>query len=427
MKHEAFGKTDIGRVRDHNEDSMLLDQELGLYVVCDGVGGSAAGEVASATACKIIHEFVRDNEQVLKNCRRDANLFNRDKALNLVRDAIRTANQVVYEMAEADPAKRGMACTVVLVLILGPHAVVAHAGDSRVYLVRRDNVYQLTEDHNVAIEYLRRGLITPEQLPTFRKGASITRVIGQQKLLEPDTLFLELMGHDGILLCSDGLSHYLTDRDLLESLGTTKEQDATPELLVSAANERGGHDNITAVVVKADQASEELDAEVDGKFETLRSVSLFKRLSYMELMQVFNISSIATFEAGQRIDAEGERDSRLSVILRGAARVMKDEKTLAEIGRGSFFGEMALIDKSPRSADVVAIKKTRVLEIERRALFGLMNREPHLAIKLMWPMCQVINRRLRQTSDALAWTCGGGLDRSTEPEDALHLLADQIY
>jgi len=425
MEHRVFGKSDIGRRHDHNEDAMLIDPDLGLYMVCDGVGGQAAGEIASQTTCDTVREHLRRHTATLEMCRHDSNLFNRDRALELVKDAILAANEKVYKMAQDDPDKQGMACTIVLLLVLGPHAVVAHAGDSRVYLVRQGEIYQLTEDHTAANEQLKKGLITPEQARRSRHGSLITRAVGgQEQFLAVDTLFIELMSHDKFLLCSDGLTSYLDGPELLKRfMGSAPEK--LPQQLVDVANERGGHDNITAVIAAVGEADAQADAEVARKFDVLKQIPLFEYLNYMELMKVLNITGVAAYKEGDVVISEDEKDNRLYVCLTGSVRVVKQEEVIAELGTGSFFGEMSLIDKGPRSADVIAAERSSMIYIDRENFFGLVTREPRLAVKLLWPMCRVLNQRLRETSAELAWSRSQMPEGGDDIADALQFLSER--
>ncbi len=423
MDHRVYGKTDVGRRYDHNEDAMLIDPELGLYIVCDGVGGQAAGEVASQTASQTIRDYIAERRDVLESCRKGSNLFNRDRALDLAREAIEAANKKVGDMSATESDKQGMACTVVLVLILGPHAVVAHAGDSRIYLVRQGEIFQLTEDHSAANEQLKKGLITPEQARASRTGSLITRAIGiQRDYISPDLMFMELMRRDSFLICSDGLSRYFEDAELLRFFqGMPAEQ--LPDALVERSNKRGGQDNITAIVIEADKADAQSDAEVVRKFDILKKIPLFEYLNYMELMKILNITGIASYKSGDAVIREGERDHRLFVCLHGAVEVTKNGEPLAQLGTGDFFGEMSLIDKSPRSADVTATERCSLIIIDREHYFRLITREPRLAVKLMWPMCRELNRRLRDTSAELAWRKSNREGQQDDIEDALHFLS----
>ena len=193
------------------------------------------------------------------------------------------------------------------------------------------------------------------------------------------------------------------------------------------ANRQGGRDNITALVVRADDPDEKADTEVMGKFNVLRQVPMFEHLTYKELIYLLNAAKVKFYEAGESVICEGDEDTRLFVILSGSVRIEKQGQVLAELNPVDFFGEMSLIDKSPRSADVVATEYCRMFVIDRNNMFDLLNSEPRLATKLLWPMCRVLNQRLRQTSADLAWAqvaAADGEEDDGEPIDALGGMTD---
>ncbi|MBI1374257.1 MAG: cyclic nucleotide-binding domain-containing protein [Phycisphaera sp.] len=426
MKHSATGMSDVGMQRSHNEDALLLAGDLGLYVVCDGVGGHAAGEVASQTAVETIHKYIQRHAALLADHAKEPK---RDVVTRLAEEAICEANRVVFEMSQADNDKRGMACTVVMVLMFSRNAVVAHAGDSRVYLIRDGEAIQLTEDHTLVMRKLKRGEITIEEAREQANTSQITRAVGHREFIQPDTLFMELAGDDKFLLCSDGLSEYLREGDLAATYANMAAK-VTPKALIQMANERGGHDNITALTIHVQPTGAPTDNEAARKVEILRQIPLFQHLNYKDLMKVLNVASVATYEEGEQVIAEGEVDGRLFICLNGRVQVVKQDQVLAELQSGDFFGEMALIDKAPRSADVVALERSQMIRIGRENFFTLLNLEPRMGIKLLWPICRVLNHRLRVTSNELATfknTMPEILD-STMPaaaDEELQLLADR--
>ena len=229
----SWARTDIGKKRKHNEDSFLTDDDLGLYVVADGMGGHAAGEVASAQAVKSIREALVDGRPVLESFARAPTVETRDQVAQLMERAILKACADIHALSSSDLGKRGMGTTVVALLAAGKKAVVGHVGDSRVYLFRNGRAHQLTEDHTIIQEQLKRGLITKEQVATAENRNVITRAVGIQPSVAVDTLVTDLLPGDLYLLCSDGLHGYLTEDELPQLLAQDKEK--LPDLLVDIA------------------------------------------------------------------------------------------------------------------------------------------------------------------------------------------------
>ena len=396
----SWARTDIGKKRKHNEDSFLTDDDLGLYVVADGMGGHAAGEVASAQAVKSIREALVDGRPVLESFARAPTVETRDQVAQLMERAILKACADIHALSSSDLGKRGMGTTVVALLAAGKKAVVGHVGDSRVYLFRNGRAHQLTEDHTIIQEQLKRGLITKEQVATAENRNVITRAVGIQPSVAVDTLVTDLLPGDLYLLCSDGLHGYLTEDELPQLLAQDKEK--LPDLLVDIALERGGKDNVTAVCLAVDADEDEEHTDVEGKTEILRRIPLFQHMTYKELLAILGIARGRQFEKGQSIIKEGDQGDELFVLFRGKVDVLKGGHKIAQLKAGGHFGEMGLVDQAPRSATVVAVDETSSVSIDRDSLLKLMRRDSLLAVKLLWSFVQVLSERLRNTNDALA-------------------------
>jgi CRP-like cAMP-binding protein len=313
--------------------------------------------------------------------------------------AIHKACADIYALAGSDLGKRGMGTTVVALLAAGKKAVVGHVGDSRVYLYRNGRAHQLTEDHTIIQEQLKRGLITREQVPTAENKNVITRAVGIQPSVAVDTLVTDLLAGDLFVLCSDGLHGYLDDAELPALFA--QEREKLPDLLVDLALQRGGKDNVTAVCVSVEADADEETTDVEGKTEILRRIPLFQHMTYKELLAILGIARGRQFEKGQGVIKEGEQGDELFVLFRGKVDVLKSGLKIAQLKAGGHFGEMGLVDQAPRSATVIALEDTSAISIDRDSLLKLMRRDSLLAVKLLWSFVQVLSERLRNTNDAL--------------------------
>lgn len=401
---EAFGKTDVGRKRQHNEDAMLVDTPLGLYIVADGMGGHAAGEVASARAVEVVRQHLGANRGILKDLSKDVTQSARAAASSLVEVAVQRACADIYKTATSDSTKRGMGTTFVCLVISGSKGVIGHVGDSRIYLVRNSQCHRLTEDHTLIAAQLKAGTITREQAASSQYRNVITRAVGIQESVQVDTLLVDVLPGDLFMLCSDGLHGYLADDEVAALVASTTAKEL-PDRFVALANERGGKDNITAVVVTcagdAATATEEV-AEAQSRMEALKKIPLFRHLTYKEQTAVLSTASTRTFPAGREIVTENQPGEELFVVIRGRVAVEKGGVQIAELRAGGHFGEMGLIDNAPRSATVRAIEPTRVMVIARGDLMNLMKKESILAVKLLWSFVQVLSDRLRETNSELS-------------------------
>jgi PPM family protein phosphatase len=397
----AWAETNVGRVRDHNEDALLVDEALNLFAVADGMGGHAAGEVASKLALETVQGVLRDGRTRIDNLNAEPGSKSAAREVQrLLEDAALLACSVVHDAGQADEQKRGMGTTLSVLLVVGSQGFIAHVGDSRIYLVRGDRAYQLTQDHTLQNELLKRGKLSPAQVAQVKQKNALIRAIGVYGSVEVDTLRLDIFAGDSFLLCSDGLHGYLQKDELTAIFAGPLDQAAGR--LIALANQRGGHDNITALVVSSGQArSSERSRLAKLKLETLRSATLFRYLNYQELVKVANLTDVRRFVSDEPIFEEGGDADELFVVLTGRVRVQKGGSLIAELGPGEHFGEMALIDRGPRSARVSAIEETHLLAMRRRDFLGIIKHERELGVKLLWQFLGVLTERLRNTSREL--------------------------
>lgn len=395
--------TDVGRVRDANEDSFLVDKKLQLFVVADGMGGHAAGEVASSLASRSVRDVLAANRESLIAFEQDQSGTTRTDVLRLLENAVQQACAAVFQEGINDETKRGMGTTLDALLLVGNRGFIAHVGDSRVYLYRQGSMHQLTEDHSLINELLRRGRLTREQIDKLQYKNAVTRAVGVYESVEVDTIDFDVLMGDRFLLCSDGLHGYFEEAELAKLFGETPDHDLA-QLLVDLANERGGKDNITAIVVKAPDAEAGIDRlarEVNLKMEVLHRMHLFRFLTYQELVRVLNLTRVRTYEPGAEIVRQGDDGDELFIVLTGKVQVESNSAPLAVLKPGEAFGEMALIDKAPRSADVRALEPTSMLTIRRRGFFDIIRTDHPIAVKLLWSFMGILTERLRNTSREL--------------------------
>ncbi len=246
MRTLSAGLTDVGRRRPHNEDAYLGNDGLGLYVVCDGVGGYAKGEVASAESVGLVESWVLQRRKTVDEFALAPTPEARAAIRRIVETAVQSACYMVFGMGQLDPRQRGMSSTLSTLLVAGDTAFVGQVGDSRVYVWRDGRSVQITEDHTLVNFRLKMGLITPEEAANAPGKNVITRAVGHQDYVEVDTFELEVAPGDRFLLCSDGLHGYVENPELEELL--IGDREVVVRRLVDLANERGGRDNITAII-----------------------------------------------------------------------------------------------------------------------------------------------------------------------------------
>ncbi len=251
MEYSAVAKTDIGRKRDGNEDSFCVAPGLGLFVVADGMGGHAAGEVASQLAVRTIQEWMAkylSAEGVdmvgppVTTCSRKA---------NFLLSSIRQANRIIFDAARGRREYAGMGTTVASVLAVSDRVALAHVGDSRIYRIRDDGIVQLSRDHSLVQQQVERGVISPQEAHGSQYRHLITRALGLQESVEVELAEQPALPGDVLLLCSDGLSDLVEDEEMLAIVQEHRDDlEKACRALVDRANYKGGDDNITALLIE---------------------------------------------------------------------------------------------------------------------------------------------------------------------------------
>jgi protein phosphatase len=251
---KAHGRTDVGRQRDHNEDHFLVQRDLDLFIVCDGMGGNNAGEVASALATTSLHNFYR----ATRNGPLPGKLHKEDEGLSeaarRLAMGVRKANADVFEISSTRPEHKGMGSTIVALHVSRSTGSIqiAHVGDSRCYRIREGKIEQLTRDHSLVGDALAwNPNLSEQELARLPKNI-ISRALGLKRAVEVDIRSEPALPGDIYLLCSDGLSGMVKDSQILELFLLTDDLEETCDSLIALANEGGGTDNITAVVVRID-------------------------------------------------------------------------------------------------------------------------------------------------------------------------------
>ncbi len=254
MKLTSAGRTHVGMKRAHNEDSLRLFREENLFIVADGMGGHASGEVASQMSVETLAEFFRataEDDEITWPYKMDKG---RKYEENRVVTGVKLSNRRIHEAASRDAKLKGMGTTIVVTFFVNDTCYIGHVGDSRVYRYRDGALRQLTEDHSLLNDYIKMRQLTPEEIEAFPHKNVIVRALGMKDTVQVDIMNEGPQPGDVYLLCSDGLSGMITDPQIAEILRRDGDDlDLKCEQLIDAANENGGTDNITVILVRYDQ------------------------------------------------------------------------------------------------------------------------------------------------------------------------------
>jgi protein phosphatase len=249
---EVAGKTDVGCVRANNEDNFGYDSRYGIYVVCDGMGGQAAGEVASKMAVDTILSYYRTSVRSNHFPEVGEHVEGITERASHLNSAIQSANLAIHESSAGQTAHAGMGSTVVAVSTEdhGAFFSIGHVGDSRIYLVRNGDIQQLTNDHSLVMEQVRRGMITLAEARVSRMQNIITRALGTEPTVMADLDDFMAMPQDVLVLCSDGLTRHVSDQDIAKLVTDAGDLHQACALLVQSARDGGGEDNITCLLLR---------------------------------------------------------------------------------------------------------------------------------------------------------------------------------
>ncbi len=397
----GWARSETGQVRADNQDADLVDEENGLFVLADGVGGKLGGAKASRLFVECLGEDARRFSRLLEACDPVDDPGHRRRIFEFLVRRIDRANRQLYEQGEG---QMGTTCEVLLVS--QEVAFVAHVGDSRVYLVREGEIVQLTSDHTFAEQMKRRRaqrgdgeLVTDLE----RYEHVLTRSIGGEPAVEVDTLFVDLQPGDEFILCSDGVSDRVGEREMLEASGR-EAPDRLAERLVEAALEGGSTDNATAMVVEVPRRPDrEFDdgAPVDTirKVSFLEDIELFDGLAPPDLLKLLRIVYRQRAAPGEYVIREGEQTDELYMILEGAVALLVDDREIARLQPGEHFGELALFGPQERTADARAEEPTVLLVLPGGPLDELIETvDPEMGNRLLKNLLRHAARRIRDTT-----------------------------
>jgi serine/threonine protein phosphatase PrpC len=393
MRIDAFPATDQGQRRETNEDQYLIDESLGLYIVCDGMGGHAAGEVAAERSVAFAAEHIRSHADVLAKASSTPDGYYR--VLKLAENATQEASLRLYEQACTDTTLAGMGTTMTMLLVVDNKAVMAHVGDSRLYMMRGGKVHQLSIDHTLANDLLQAGRLTKEEAEVSRYNHVLTRSIGQQKQVHVESLLFDLFPGDTCLLCSDGLSNYFEDQAMVAEFLASEDLPSLADRFIEFANDRGGSDNITLIVLRVIGDSDDADSsDAQRRLDVLNSTFLCRGLTISRLIRVLNISAVVDCAPGQELLSAGQACDGMYVVLEGRLTVKDDPLLPSSLSSGDCLGQSTLLRPGKLHASVVVDEPTRLLFIPRSKFEKLCRRLPKLGSTLLKNLGQHLSEQL---------------------------------
>ncbi len=372
---EVIARTDVGKVRDHNEDNHLVAQDLGLLAVADGMGGLALGEVASATAVKTLEAAAEVLKPLIDTADENPTSANRIQLAQAMEVLSHISSQRIQQATQGQAS----GTTLVSGVLTRGHLVICHVGDSRAYLFRDGHLRPITQDHTIAAVRLRQGLITKKEHDQSPYQHMLYQALGTQGELDPDLLDIPLATGDIVLLCSDGLTGPVSDEALTAILSSTENLDDAAEKMMAEALKNGGPDNITLLLTRVEDGP--AGAAADSQAEILASCSTFGRLSDADHLMLPLFLEEVTSEEGDVFELE----RGVHILLSGTAQA-----GAIELNPGDAFGVALFADGSSEETQVTATSTTHSAVLTQDAFETLEKRRPTLAARMLRGMLSVL-------------------------------------
>jgi len=371
MRLRYAARTELGSIRERNEDNYLIDPKLQLFIVADGIGGGPRGDVASALATKLFRSYLKKNIDTLDRFRRDPSPSNRDEVRTLMRRAAMLANQGLFAQAKSHPELKGMGTTLTSLLIIEGHAFCVHVGDSRLYRLRGDSMVQLTIDHVLSEALDAEGEDEGDEHQDLNN--TVLEALGTSTTPSIHELDFALELGDGILLCTDGLYRYLDGLELQTFLDAFRE--IRPESVVSQlaqySVEQGGEDNITAIWVEvvSGTPTSERPGTVTGRFLRLQAWPLFMDLSNAHLRTISEaLRPIDAPEPGQILVESGQPGPDLILIMDGSVETIQQDRFRRIIPAGNLLGVEQILGPGPATSTIRVLQPGKFLALPPQVL-----------------------------------------------------------
>lgn len=385
MQLQAHGRTDVGNVRTNNEDNFLCDVQLGLFAVCDGMGGHAAGEVASAMACTALAaltaNLAQSHAQSLAAAPHAPAL-----QVQLVKAACQGMDGLGASLVEAGqhvPGQRGMGttCTALWTWDVA-RALVVHIGDSRLYVHRHGAISQLSQDHTLVAEWVAQGLLTDDEAQKHPQGHILARALGAASALPAECYTIAIGGGDTFLLCSDGLHAYLPDDATLSALLAGDDLGASLDTLIDQAKAQGGHDNLTGVLIRA-RPEARGDAAAPSLADQLRLMRVHPAMAPLKDDLLRRVGALATWHASNQAALPPQLAQGCFWLLRGSLQVQRHEGDALRLSAYSYYAAAPLGHGGLTSPTLTLGPHSCMLELTPAALRHLIISSPVLGAHLL--------------------------------------------
>lgn len=378
MKWNVYGYSDSTVKQNSNVDFYLMDEEFGLYILCDATQDATFKQKVSEFCARTVRDLIVQNKEYLLNYRNDKSSKNRSILAGLVQKTIQAAHQSLLTSFQSNENSTVKAFTMFeCLLILEDYAILSHVGNSRIYLFRENEMHLLTKDYH-------------------------DRAVGALTSVQIDSLQVELNAGDSFLMCSSSFSENFSEDEMKSHLAS--EAQAIPLQVEKSLKMKNCKELTSFIVLKSEgeKKTSENVLNIVKKTELMKEINIFRFMTYQEMMKVLSVASLKPFKKGDYLFREGEKSDELFIIAEGEVEVLKGEVQIVKRGRGDVFGEMGLFENVPRSATIKALSSGASLVFKRSELLTLLRQDSPICVKLLWALNTELNQRLRKATVSTA-------------------------
>lgn len=377
MKTQAHGKSHIGLIRERNEDSYFLNPEKGIFIICDGIGGEQAGEVASCIAIEKTVSHLESLTQIFESCVNEN--MSDEEIFKFFSDAIRFTCACIYKKSLKNTQYNNMGTTLTMAITLKTRVLICHVGDSRAYLVNSLGVHQLSEDHTLAKEFLLKGLISDENDSPSLKNI-LSKSLGSFPSVDVDCSIVNVSEGDKIVLCSDGVSNYFKSPAQLGELISGKSAKNAVDSLVEFALNNTGEDNASAIVIEV--LDEHLINDPDLQLNILiankiQECPIFKKITYSQAARMRSYLDVISLNKNEVLLEELEKVNGFYIVIKGC--IYSKTQTFSS---GEGIGIQGLVNNHHSSSNKIAKEDTILVFFSKDKFNAFSKKYPHIAIRI---------------------------------------------
>ena len=405
MKYIAIAETIKGENRAKNTDHLLIKEDVGLHLICNGMGDANKATMATHMVTDFVAQSIIANKKTLADFKTNPSVEAKKAILNIIERTIKKISMQIFNLSNQEVPRTQMGTTLSLALVLDHKVFFANVGNNQAYIIREDKIHSLTDNKlkSKMVEDDAEDNIKDGDFYTGKehyKSPDMTNKVGSEQDMKIELLFCEVMEGDILLLHTSGVTPHLKEAKILELVSETREYDLAKRISTFLKLQHNKN-NATTLSISFEQSKSQVlhkkEAVVSpkDKYIALKQISCFSHLDYIEITKIMTLMHTEYFEKNNAIIKEGDAGDKFYVIVSGEANVFVNQKRVNQLKKGDYFGEISLIDNNPRSATIIALEKVETLVLSKSNFLSLLNQDPKVFVKMLWLFIQTLSARMR--------------------------------